>query len=118
MQIDQFWLLLVFIIGAVTLFGIALIIEKIISPGVKPQGFGRERIESSERSIAPYRVVGFQYFLYALVFVVFEAVFVVSLFFVQDLRSFDYALSIIFSFGLLYAILFMRYLLQKKGETI
>ncbi len=118
MQINQFWLLLAFVIGAIALFGIALVIEKIISPGVKPQGFGSERIESSERSIAPYRVVGFQYFLYALVFVIFEAVFVVSLFFVQNLRSFDYVSSIIFSFGLLYAILFIRYLLQKKGETI
>ena len=67
------------------LFGLLIIVAVIVwisfiklssflSPKTKAVGKGGFPIESGERSIAGMRNVGFQYFFYALIFVVLETI--------------------------------------------
>lgn len=111
---NEFVVFLLFAVAAGVLFSIALLIERIISPRVKAEGMGEERVESSERSVFPYRVVGFQYFMYALVFVILEAVILPSMLLASDIRSLGLSFSIFFAVSLLYLILLVRYVLAQE----
>lgn len=118
MQVDQFLLFAVFIFAGVGFFVLLLIIEKLISPGIRPVGIGKERVESAERSFPMSRAVGFQYFFYAFIFVIFEALLVLLLITVPSIRSFPYVFSVGLAISLLYFILLVLYLLKRKEAII
>ncbi len=118
MQINQFLLLAIFIIAGVGLFTLLLIIEKLLSPNSKPVGAGRERIESAERSVPMSRMVGFQYFFYAFIFVIFEAVSIPLLIITPIIKLFPYVFSLNLTFLIVYLVMFIFYLIKKKEEVI
>lgn len=91
-------------------------VSDFLSPKTKPVGKGKAPIESGERSIAGMREVGFQYFFYALVFVVFEAIFVLIFLWAESARSLSYVISISILISLLYVVILVRYLLRIENK--
>ena len=87
-----------------------------LSPKTKPVGKGSAPIESGERSIAGMRNVGFQYFFYALVFVVFEALLVLVFLWASSAKSLGLLISIPILISLLFMIVLVRYLLRVENK--
>ena len=106
--------LLILVATVVWIFFIKL--SDFISPKTKAVGKGKFPIESGERSIAGMRNVGFQYFFYALVFVVLEAISVLVFLWAESAKSLDAGISIAVLISLVYLIIFVRYILKIEGS--
>ncbi len=87
-----------------------------VSPKTKARGKGKFPIESGERSLFGMRDVGFQYFFYALVFVVFEALLVLIFLWAESAKLLSVYISIPVVISLLYMIILVRYLLKIENE--
>ena len=92
-------------------------ISSLISPKTKIVGMGSFPVESAERSIAGMRNVGFQYFFYALIFVVLEAISVLVFLWAESAKSLNAYISISILIALFYMVILVRYLL-KLGDKI
>ena len=88
-----------------------------LSPKTKPVGKGSFPIESGERSIAGMRNVGFQYFFYALISVVLEAMSVLVFLWAESAKSLVISISAPVLMALFYMVILVRYLL-KLGDRL
>ena len=109
------------------LFGLLIIVAVIVwisfiklssflSPKTKAVGKGGFPIESGERSIAGMRNVGFQYFFYALIFVVLEAISVLVFLWAESAKSLNIYISIPILIALFYMVILVRYLLKLEDK--
>jgi NADH-ubiquinone/plastoquinone oxidoreductase, chain 3. len=104
------------IIGSVIAWILLITIEHIISPRTKAAGMGRAPIESAERSLTASRIVGFQYYQYAIIFVVIEALFVLLFLWGENARILGLQPFIGVSIGLVFAVLLIRYLTASRRD--
>ncbi len=118
MAINNFIVLFVFLV----LSGIALLslvyLEDFLSPKIKPTGMGMAPVESAERPFAGSRLVGFQYYLYAIVFVIIEALLVFLFLWGQSAQQLGVAVFIGVGIGLVYMVLLVRYVIDRSKEVI
>ncbi len=109
------------------LFGLLIIVAVIVwisfiklssflSPKTKAVGKGSSPIESGERSFAGMRNVGFQYFFYALIFVVLEAMSVLVFLWAESAKSVSIYISIPVLIALFYMVILVRYLLKLEDK--
>lgn len=87
-----------------------------ISPKTRTSRSGGAPVESGERSILGMRSVGFQYFFYALVFVIFEAMLVLVFLWAKSAKSISILVSIPMLVSLLYMVVLVRYLLKIEDK--
>ncbi|EEZ92587.1 MAG: hypothetical protein BJBARM4_0821 [Candidatus Parvarchaeum acidiphilum ARMAN-4] len=104
------------IIVAVIVWTFFIKLSDFISPRTKPVGKGSAPIESGERSIAGMRNVGFQYFFYALIFVVLEAISVLVFLWAESAKSLAISISVPVLIALFYMVILVRYLLKLGSK--
>ena len=115
MSISNFVILAaMLVVSALVWIGI-IFLERFISPRVQSGGMSKAPIESAERSIASARTVGFQYFFYAIIFVVVEALMVLLFLWAQSARAIGLYVFLGVGTSLLYLIFFVRYLFKVNA---
>ena len=88
MVIDGFLLLAIMLAVAVALFVLVIVMERVlVAPKANTEGMGSAPVESGERTILSARTVGFEYYYYALVFVLIEALFVLLFLWAQNQKA-------------------------------
>ncbi|MEM0143043.1 MAG: NADH-quinone oxidoreductase subunit A [Candidatus Parvarchaeum sp.] len=100
------------IIVAVLVWVSFIKLSDFLSPRTKAVGKGSFPIESGERSISGMRNVGFQYFFYALIFVVLEAISVLVFLWAESAKSLALSISLSVLIALFYMVILVRYLLR------
>lgn len=118
MSLDNFVLFAVFLVISVFLWIALIFTEKLFSPKIKARGMGNAAVESGEKSIVLSRLVGFQYYFYALMFVIVEVFLVLLFLWSQNAKILGSNVFISIAIGLLFLILFIRYILDKKEEVV
>lgn len=118
MATGDFVLLLVFLVISGGLLVSLVYLEDFISPKVSPSGMGRAAVESAERPFHGSRLVGFQYYLYAIIFVVIEALLVFLLLWGESVSQLGITTFVGVGVGLLYTVLLIRYLLGLSKNII
>jgi NADH:ubiquinone oxidoreductase subunit 3 (subunit A) len=118
MEINAFLILAFLLAGGVIAFAFGLILEDILSPKVKPTGMGKAPIESAERPITVARTLGFQYYFYAMLFVVFEAMFVPLFLWASAIKSAGLFAFIGVSAALVYLLLFVKYIFRTQKSLM
>jgi NADH:ubiquinone oxidoreductase subunit 3 (subunit A) len=88
-----------------------------LSPKTKPVGKGSAPIESGERSISGMRNVGFQYFFYALIFVILEAISVLIFLWAGSSKLLGVGIAIPVLIALVYMVIFVRYMLKLEKKV-
>ena len=91
-------------------------LSSFLSPKTKPVGKGSAPIESGERSISGMRNVGFQYFFYALIFVVLEAIMVLVFLWAESAKLLSISISASVLLALFYMVILVRYLLKLEDK--
>ncbi|MCL5009965.1 MAG: NADH-quinone oxidoreductase subunit A [Candidatus Parvarchaeota archaeon] len=115
MEINAF-LILAFLLAAGTLaFIFGLVVENILSPKVKPIGMGKTAIESAEKPLTVARRLGFQYYFYAMLFVVLEALFVPLFLWADSIRADGVYVFIGVAIAMLYLFLFIKYIFKTQN---
>ncbi len=118
MAINNFIVLFVFLV----ISGIGLIAlvyaEDLLSPKIKPTGMGKALVESAERPFAGSRLVGFQYYLYAIIFVIIEALLVFLFLWGQSAQRLGIVVFVGVGIGLVYMVLLVRYIIDRSREVI
>ncbi len=118
MDINDFVLLLVFmVISGGMLVGL-LYLEDFLSPKIKSTGMGSVIIESAERPVSSSRLLGFQYYFYAIIFVVVEAMLVFLLLWSQSVAQIGAAVFVGVGVSLLFLLLLVRYFMDKADEVL
>ncbi len=100
------------IVVSVIVWVLFIKISDFISPKTKAVGKGNAPIESAERTIGSMRNVGFQYFFYALIFVIFEAIFVFIFLWAESARSLSAYISIPVLISLVFMVILVRYMIR------
>ena len=115
---NDFLLLLIILAGGVAALLLPIIIEGFISPRAKVVGMGNAAVESAERPLFSARTLGFQYYFYAIMFVVFEALIVLLFLWAGDVKGLG--LYVFFGVGsaLLFLIVLIRYLMYNEENII
>ncbi len=112
-MVSSFLVVGLLILASILAWLLLIYVENLLSPRTKPVGMGKSPIESGERSLTASRFVGFQYYQYAIVFVVVEALFLLLFLWGQNARVLGSGPFIGISIGLVYLIILVRYLIRQ-----
>ena len=115
---NDFLLLLVVLVGGVAALLLPIIIEGFISPKVKAVGVGTVAVESAERPLFSARTVGFQYYFYAVMFVISEAMIVLLFLWAGDVKGLGLYVFSGVGVSLLFLIVLVRYLMYNEENII
>ena len=118
MDISEFTILFIFLIASALFIILLMHLEDFLNPRAKESGMGNVAVESAERPLAGPRLVGFQYYLYAIVFVVIEALTVFLFLWGASIKQLGVAIFIGVSIGLIYLLLLVRYVLDRSNEVV
>lgn len=118
MEINVFLILAFLLAGGIAAFVVGLIMENLLSPKVKPVGMGKAPIESAERSLTVARTLGFQYYFYAMLFVVFEAMFVPLILWASAMKNEGFYIFAGVSVSLIYLFLFVKYVFKTQKSLM
>ncbi|MCL4400822.1 MAG: NADH-quinone oxidoreductase subunit A [Candidatus Parvarchaeota archaeon] len=118
MSINAFLVLFIFIIISGGVLVLLVYLEDIISPKVKSVGMAKAPVESAEKPLPGARLVGFQYYLYAILFVIIEALLVFLLLWAQDSSKIGIYVFTAIGVSLLYMLLLVRYFTNNAQDLI
>ena len=118
MAINNFIVLFVFLVASGLGLLALMYVENLLSPKIKPTGMGRALVESAERPFAGSRLVGFQYYLYAIVFVIIEALLVFLFLWGQNAIPLGAMIFVGVGVALVYMILLVRYVIDPANEVM
>ena len=114
----SFALLSLFLVASAVVWAATIGIERLISPKIKYGGMAHAAVESAERPLFLARTVGFQYFFYAIIFVVFEALFVLLFLWAEYSRSLGLSVFLGVGIAFVYMLLLVRYLMKIQTSII
>ncbi len=118
MATGDFIVLFIFLLISCALLVSLIYLEDFISPKVKPAGMGNAAVESAERPFAGSRLVGFQYYLYAILFVIIEALLVFLFLWGQNIQELGIAVFVAVCVGLIYMLLLVRYFIDRAKDVL
>lgn len=118
MATSDFVVLFIFLLASGALLVSLLYIEDFISPRVKPAGVARLAVESAERPRPGARLVGFQYYLYAILFVIIEAMFVPLFLWGENAAQLGLTVFIAVGIGLVYMIFLVKYFISHSKDVL
>lgn len=118
MALDNFVMLFIFLAASAGLLVLLVYLEDFISPRIKPAGMAKVAVESAERPFAGARFVGFQYYLYAILFVIIEALLVFLFLWGQNVVQLGVSVFIAVAAALIYSLLLVRYVLDRSNDII
>ncbi len=118
MEINVFLLLAFLLAGGVLAFVFGLVIEDLISPKVRPTGMGKAPVESAERPVTIARTLGFQYYFYAMLFVVFEAMFVPLFLWAGAVKTAGPYVFIGVAAAFIYLFFFIKYIFRTQRSLM
>lgn len=118
MDFSNFAVLFAFLLISGGALVLLVYLEDLISPKVKATGMAEVAVESAERPLPGARLVGFQYYLYAILFVVIEALLVFLLLWAQSSPRIGIYTFLGTGVSLLYMLLLIRYFLAGAKDII
>ncbi|MCL4399085.1 hypothetical protein M1293_01040 [Candidatus Parvarchaeota archaeon] len=115
---NGFVLLGIFLVASSLVWVFTMVIAKAVSPRIKYGGMAHVAVESAERPLFKARTVGFQYFFYAIMFVVFEALFVLLFLWAEYSKSLGVIVFLGVGIAFVYMVLLIRYLMKNQPNLI